>query len=79
MSEPKNHHHVPKFLLNGWRRADGRVAVYSRKANQLVIDWRTPEHTAFVPHRYTISALPEDREWVEREVILRIGLRLRRL
>jgi hypothetical protein len=34
-----------------------------------VIDWRTPEHTAFEPHLYSISALPEDREWVEREVM----------
>jgi hypothetical protein len=69
MSDPKKHHHVPQFLLDGWRRADGRVAVYSRKANRLVIDWRTPEHTAFEPHLYSISALPEDREWVEREVM----------
>lgn len=69
MSNPKNHHHVPQFLLNGWCRADGRVAVYSRKANRLVIDWRAPEHTAFEPQLYTISALPADREWVEREVM----------
>ena len=69
MSDPKKHHHVPQFLLEGWCRADGRVAVYSRKANRVVIDWRTPEHTAFEPHLYSISALPEDREWVEREVM----------
>ncbi|RTL72811.1 MAG: DUF4238 domain-containing protein [Hyphomicrobiales bacterium] len=69
MSDPKKHHHVPQFLLEGWSRADGRVAVYSRKANRVVIDWRTPEYTAFEPHLYSISALPEDREWVEREVM----------
>lgn len=69
MSDPKHHHHVPQFLLGGWCRADGRVAVYSRKASRLVIDWRTPKHTGYEPHLYSISSLLEDREWVEREVM----------
>jgi hypothetical protein len=70
MNNPKKHHHVPQFLLGGWCRDDGKLAVYSRKNNQLVIDWHTPEHTAFEPHLYRISALPaEDQQWVEREVM----------
>jgi Protein of unknown function (DUF4238) len=69
MSNAKKHHHVPQFLLEGWCRADGRVAVYFRKANRVLIDWRTPEHTGCEPHLYSISALPDDREWVEREVM----------
>ena len=64
MSDPKKHHYVPEFLLKGWYRQDGRVAVYSRKAGRVVIDWRTPEHTGFEGNLYSISALPEDREWV---------------
>ena len=69
MSDPKKHHHVPQFLLEGWRRVDGRLAVYSRMVNRVVIDWHTAEYTAFEPHLYSISALPEDRYWVEREVM----------
>ena len=66
---------MPEFLQKGWCRQDGRVAVcsrkavYSRKAGRVVIDWRTPEHTGFEGNLYSISALPEDREWVEREVM----------
>ena len=37
--------------------------------NRVVIDWHTAEYTAFEPHLYSISALPEDRYWVEREVM----------
>ena len=58
----------PAVSAQGWRRSDGRVAAYSRKGNRLVIDWRAPKHIAFAP-QLTISALPEDREWVEREVM----------
>lgn len=70
MSEPKNHHHVPQFLLAGWCRHDGRLAVYSRAGGRAVIDWHRPEYTAFEPHLYSIHALPEsDRQWVEREIM----------
>jgi hypothetical protein len=67
------HHHVPQFLLAGWCRKDGRLAVHTRRQGRVAIDWRTPEHTAFEPDLYTISALPEkDRQWVEREVMSKV-------
>jgi len=70
MSNPKNHHHVAQFLLAAWCRSDGRLAIYSRKGDRLVIDWHTPEYTAFGPRLYDISALPEaGRQWVEREIM----------
>jgi hypothetical protein len=70
MSNPKKHHHVAQFLLSAWCGTDGKLAVYARKGNRLVINRHTPEHTAYELNLYTIQALPEaDRQWVEREVM----------
>lgn len=70
MSNPKNHHHVAQFLLAGWCRPDGKLAIYCRKNNQVVIDWHSPKYTAFEPLLYSVSALPpKDRQWVEREIM----------
>ncbi len=70
MSDPTNHHHIPQFLLSGWCREDGRLAVYSRPAGKVVISWRTPEYTGFEPNLYMINAVPPaDQQWLEREVM----------
>lgn len=70
MSDPKRHHHVAQFYLNGWCRTDGKLAVYKRLGNRVVVSWRTTKHTAYENHLYKISALPkEDQQWVEREVM----------
>ena len=70
MAQPKRHHHVPELLLSGWCRDDGRLAVYSNRGRRVVVDWHTPEHTAFESNLYEIAALPkEDRQWVERELM----------
>ncbi len=71
-STPQRHHHVPRFLLSGWCRKDGKLAIYSRVGNHVAVSFRAPKHTAFEPHLYSISSLPEaDRQWVEREVMSR--------
>ena len=59
MSDPVNHHYVPQFLLAGWCRPDGRLAVYSMKGGRVVIDWRAPKHTGYAPHLYSLPTLPE--------------------
>jgi hypothetical protein len=70
MNTPNKNHYVAQFYLNGWCRHDGRLAVYSQKNDKLVIDWHTPEYTAFEPHLYKISALPsEDQQWAETEIM----------
>lgn len=70
MNDPIKHHYVPQFLLSQWCRDDGRLAVYSRKNNQLVTDWFSPKHTGFERNLYSISALPaNDQQWVERKIM----------
>src|SRR3954447_2993210 len=67
MSDPTNHHHVPQFLLAGWCGADGRLTVYSRRAGRIVVNQRSPKHTGFEPHLYSVPALhPKDRNTIER-------------
>jgi hypothetical protein len=47
-----------------------RLAVYSNRDRRVVVDWHTPEHTAFESNLYEIAALPKkDRQWVERELM----------
>jgi hypothetical protein len=70
MSNPKRHHHVGQFLLEGWCGNDGKLTVYTRKHNRVVMDRHTPKHTAYEMNLYTIEAFPEaDRQWVETEVL----------
>ena len=47
MSDPKRHHYVSQFLLEGWCGDDGRLCVYTRKGGRLVFDRHTPKHTAY--------------------------------
>jgi hypothetical protein len=70
MSDPKRHHYVGRILLDGWRGADGKLAVYTRKHDRLIVDRHTPKHTAYEMNLYTIEAFSEaDRQWVEKEVM----------
>lgn len=70
MNDPIKHHYVTQFLLSQWCRDDGRLAVYSRKNDQLVTDWLSPKHTGFERNLYSISALPaNDQQWVERKIM----------
>lgn len=67
---PKNHHHVPRFLLAPWAGADGKVAVYVRRSKGIVVNRLAPKNTAFEPHLYSLPSLPEeDREFVEIEIM----------
>jgi Protein of unknown function (DUF4238) len=73
MGDPKRHHYVGQFLLEGWRGTDGKLGVYSRKAGRLVYDRHTPKHTAYEMNLYTIQAFPAaDRQWVEKEVMSKL-------
>ncbi len=73
MSNPKRHHHVGQFLLEGWRGDDGKLEVYTRKGDRLVFDRHTPKHTAYEMNLYAIEAYPEaDRQWVEKEVMSKL-------
>jgi uncharacterized protein DUF4238 len=67
---PKHHHHVPRFLLAGWARTDGKLTVYTRVRARIVVSRRAPKHTAFEQNLYSVPFLPEaEREWVETEVL----------
>lgn len=56
---PIDHHYVPQFLLAGWCRADGRLAVYSMKGGRLVVDWHAPKHTGYERNLYSLPTFPE--------------------
>ena len=73
MSEPIDHHYVSQFLLSGWCRQDGRLAVFSHKGNRFVVDWHTPKYTGYEPKLYSISALPQpEQQWVEQEIMSKV-------
>ena len=61
MSSPKAHHFVPRFYLARWTDSDGRLVVYARKNNRLVVDRLNPKSTGFEPGLYSISGVDEDK------------------
>lgn len=70
---PKNHHHVPRFLLAEWAGVDGKLTVYSRKAGGIAISRRSPKNTAFEPNLYSLQSLAEgDQQWVETEIMSKV-------
>jgi hypothetical protein len=73
MSNPRRHHYVGQFLLEGWCGVDGKLCVCARKGGRLVCNRHTPKHTAYEMNLYTIEAFPEaDRQVVEMEVMNRM-------
>jgi hypothetical protein len=70
MSNPKRHHYVGQFLLEGWSGVDGKLCVYAHKGGRVVCDRHTPKHTAYEMNLYTIEAFAEtDRQVVEKVVM----------
>ena len=71
MSETEDHHYVPQFWLKRWCGTDGRLTVFRRIAGCVVANRHAPKHTAYEPNLYTIESLPDDRQWVETNLMSR--------
>ena len=61
MSEPINHHYVPRFYLSRWASANGEICRFSIPfGTKLKTDWVVPKGTAFEPHLYNFLEGSQD-------------------
>ncbi len=58
MSEPRDHHFVPKFFLKPWCDENGQVIEYARKNGKLVSKSVGPGATGFQRDAYAFPELP---------------------
>jgi hypothetical protein len=58
MNEPRDHHFVPCFYLEGWCNSDGKLTVYSRPRGRVVTKELTPKYTGFERDLYSYTGLP---------------------
>lgn len=73
MSEPRNHHFVPQFYLDGWTNSSGLLTRYSRPHVKVVTDPKSPEAVAKERDLYSLSNVPLDqKQRVEKEFMGKI-------
>jgi len=74
MSEPTDHHYLPKFFLKRWANTDGRVCSWKRLNRTKVAMARVaPKHTAYEPDLYSLEHAPEDeKQIVERQFFSKV-------
>lgn len=58
MSEPRDHHFVPRFYLARWCNSEGKLTVYSRPHRSVVTSQLTPKGTGFERDLYTYTGVP---------------------
>lgn len=64
MTDTQKHHYVPQFLLKRWCDNNGKLTVYSRRNERVVISKLTPEYTAFERKLYTLEQIPSEKRHV---------------
>lgn len=64
MSEPRDHHFVPQFLLAQWCNADDKLTVYSRPHHTVVTSELNPRSTGYERNLYAYTGLPPDQTQV---------------
>jgi hypothetical protein len=68
VTDDRDNHYVPQFLLEGWCNADGKLTVYSRRHGRVVASELKPRSTAFETNLYAYHAVPpEKRHAIENE------------
>lgn len=66
-----DHHYIPEGYLKGWGRADkgGQLVEYTRRPWGLQHRWTHPGGTGYEKHLYSIPALEERSDVLERELM----------
>jgi hypothetical protein len=61
VTDDRNNHYVPQFLLERWCNAAGKLTVYTRRHGRVVISELSPRGTAFETNLYTYHDVSADR------------------
>lgn len=68
MSEPKNHHFIPQFMLRRWAVNDGKLVRFYRPRNKVVTCPLAPAAVGYAQHLYTLAGYPlEIRAGIEKK------------
>jgi hypothetical protein len=72
MSNPRDHHYVPQFLLARWCKPSGKLTVYRRAQGRVVVSDLHPKSTAFERDLYSFQkVLPARQHAIETEFMSR--------
>jgi len=58
LSEPRDHHFIPRFYLARWCNPEGKLTVYSRPRDRVVTSELAPKGTGFERDLYSYTGLP---------------------
>lgn len=62
MSVPRDHHHLPQFMLKGWcNPITGKVTIYTRRDVRVVVSERIPKYTGYERDLYTYRDVPTEK------------------
>jgi hypothetical protein len=62
VSQPRDHHYVPQFLLSRWCKPNGKLTVYTRAQGRIVVSELHPRSTAFERDLYSFQNVPAAKQ-----------------
>ncbi len=74
MSIPKDHHFLPKFLLDAWCGADGKLSAYSKpRGDDVIVKRYAPSAVGKQQDLYSLELLPPgDAQVIESDFLQRV-------